>query len=118
MQWCDDVKPTDHGLYDGLGHLDQLLVDLNRQVTQHLSVLCQVEIFQTVFVLFWSVLSHEGLDTKIGSNQNDKICILKTKVIYICPKLSFTELIWEMRHNLAHYHCETLTSSPLYCFRQ
>lgn len=52
---------TNHGLYDGLSHLDELLVDLDGEVAQHLTVLGQVEVLQTVFVLLAGVLHHERL---------------------------------------------------------
>ena len=34
------------------------------QVAQYLPVLCQVKVFQTVFVLFWSVLHLKRLKKK------------------------------------------------------
>lgn len=52
---------TYHGLEDVLHAFDQLLVDLDGQVTDHLSVLCQVEVGQTVFILPLCVVLHEGL---------------------------------------------------------
>lgn len=52
---------TYHGLEDVLHAFDQLLVDLDGQVTDHLSVLCQVEVGQTVFILPRCVVLHEGL---------------------------------------------------------
>lgn len=52
---------TYHGLEDVLHAFDQLLVDLDGQVTDHLSVLCQVEVGQTVFILPLRVVLHEGL---------------------------------------------------------
>lgn len=52
---------TYHGLEDVLHAFDQLLVDLDGQVTDHLSVLCQVEVGQTVFILSLCVVLHEGL---------------------------------------------------------
>lgn len=52
---------TNHGLEDVLHAFDQLLVDLDGQVTDHLSVLRQVKVGQTVFVLSRRVVLHEGL---------------------------------------------------------
>lgn len=46
------MELTDHWLYDAFCHLYELLVDLDGEVTQHLSVLCQVKVLQAVFVLF------------------------------------------------------------------
>lgn len=52
---------TYHGLEDVLHAFDQLLVDLDGQVADHLSVLCQVEVGQTVLVLPRRVVLHELL---------------------------------------------------------
>lgn len=61
---------TYHGLEDVLHAFDQLLVDLDGQVTDHLSVLCQVEVGQTVFVLPRCVVFHEGLSTDDKKKRN------------------------------------------------
>lgn len=42
---------TYHGMQDVLHAFNQLLVDLDGQVADHLSVLCQVEVGQRVFIL-------------------------------------------------------------------
>lgn len=55
-------KLTDHRLYDAFGHFNELLVDLDGEIAQHLSVLRQVKVLQTVFVLFGCVLRHEHLN--------------------------------------------------------
>lgn len=52
---------TYHGLEDVLHAFDQLLVDLDGQVADHLSVLCEVEVGQTVLVLPRRVVLHELL---------------------------------------------------------
>lgn len=52
---------TYHGLQDVLHALDELLVDLDGQVADHLPVLCQVKVGQAVFVLPLSVMLHKGL---------------------------------------------------------
>lgn len=52
---------TYHGLEDVLHAFNQLLVDLDGQVADHLSVLCQVEVRQTVLILPRRVVLHEGL---------------------------------------------------------
>lgn len=62
---------TYHGLEDVLHAFDQLLVDLDGQVTDHLSVLCQVEVGQTVFILPRCVVLHEGL-RRTDRLENDK----------------------------------------------
>ena len=56
------MQLTDHGLHDALGHLDELLVDLDGEVAQHLPVLGQVKVLQAVLVLLARVLGHERLD--------------------------------------------------------
>lgn len=58
------MELTNHGLDDPFSHLDELLVDLDGEVTQHLSVLRQVEVLQAVFVLFACVLCHKCLKHK------------------------------------------------------
>lgn len=58
------IQLTNHGLYDPFCHLNELLVDLDGEVTQHLTVFCQVKVLQTVFVLFAGVLRHKGLYKK------------------------------------------------------
>lgn len=47
---------------DALGHLDELLVDLDGEVAQHLAILGQVEVLQTVLVLLRRVLRHKPLN--------------------------------------------------------
>lgn len=44
MLRCILTQLTNHGLYDGLSHLDELLVDLDGEVTQHLAILGQVKV--------------------------------------------------------------------------
>lgn len=61
---------TDHGLHDVLCHLDELLVDLDGEVTQHLAVLCQVKVLQAVLILFGCVLSHKRLGTQQDRNES------------------------------------------------
>lgn len=68
---------TYHGLEDVLHAFDQLLIDLDGQVTDHLSVLCQVEVGQTVFILPRRVVLHEGL--RHTDTQRYKLKKLKTK---------------------------------------
>lgn len=58
------MQLTYHGLYDSFSHLDELLIDLDGEVTQHLSVLCQVKVLQAVFVLFACVVRHKCLNKK------------------------------------------------------
>ena len=55
------MELTDHGLHDALRHLDELLVDLDGEVTEHLPVLGQVKVLQAVLVLLARVLGHERL---------------------------------------------------------
>lgn len=88
---------TNHWLDDAFSHLDELLVDLDAQVTQNLAVLGQVEVLQTVFVLFGGVLSHEGLMGKEHMTLDRK---------------------WGVTYFLTFTWSSNLTSSPLYCFRQ
>lgn len=52
---------TYHWLQDVLHGLDELLVDLDGQVADHLPVLGQVEVGQAVFVLPQGVVLHEFL---------------------------------------------------------
>lgn len=52
---------TDHGLEYALCYLNELLVDLDGEVAQHLAVLGQVKVLQTVLVLLRRVLCHETL---------------------------------------------------------
>lgn len=59
-------KLTDHGLNDAFCHFDELLVDLDGEITQHLSVLSQVKVLQTVLVLFGRVLCHKCLMKKMS----------------------------------------------------
>lgn len=59
-------KLTDHGLNDAFCHFDELLVDLDGEITQHLSVLSQVKVLETVFVLFGRVLCHKCLMKKMS----------------------------------------------------
>lgn len=59
---------TDHGLQDVLHTLDELLVDLNGQITQNLPVLGQVKVGETVIVLFRSVMLHELLEREEGQS--------------------------------------------------
>lgn len=53
--------PTDHGLHHALCYSDELLIDLDGEVTQNLPILGQVKVLQAVLVLLGSVLCHEGL---------------------------------------------------------
>lgn len=69
----NNVLLTDHRLDDAFRHPDELLVDLDGQVAQHLSILGQVEVLQTVFILFGCVLHHERLET----NHNMMTCQLE-----------------------------------------
>lgn len=55
---------TYHWLQDVLHGLDELLVDLDGQVADHLPVLSQVEVGQAVFVLPQGVALHEFLKGK------------------------------------------------------
>ncbi len=59
---------TDHGLQDVLHTLDELLVDLNGQITQNLPVFGQVKVGETVIVLFRSVMLHELLEREEGQS--------------------------------------------------
>lgn len=59
---------TDHGLQDVLHRLDELLVDLNGQIAQNLPVLGQVEVGETVIVLFRGVMLHELLEREGEEN--------------------------------------------------
>lgn len=56
---------TDHGLQDAPGDVDELLVDLDGEVAQHLAVLSQVKVLQAVLVLLRRVLGHETLNRKL-----------------------------------------------------
>lgn len=61
---------TDHGLQHALSYSNELLVDLDAQVTQNLPVLSQVKVLQAVLVLFWCVLGHECLRDKNHTRLN------------------------------------------------
>lgn len=56
---------TDHGLQDAPGDVDELLVDLDGEVAQHLAVLSQVKVLEAVLVLLHRVLGHETLNRKL-----------------------------------------------------
>lgn len=55
---------TDHGLEYTLCYLDELLINLDREVAQHLPVFGQVKVLQTVLVLLRCVLCHETLNRR------------------------------------------------------
>lgn len=55
---------TDHWVQDILHTLDELLVNLNGQITKNLTILSQVKVGQTVFILLWSVKLHKLLRKK------------------------------------------------------
>lgn len=52
---------TYHRLQNTLGDLNELLVDLNGKVTQHLTIFSEVKVLKTVLILLGSILSHEAL---------------------------------------------------------
>lgn len=52
---------TYHRLQHTLGDFNELLVDLNGKVTQHLTVFSEVEVLKTVLILLGRVPSHEAL---------------------------------------------------------
>lgn len=52
---------TYHRLQHTLGDFNELLVDLNGKVTQHLTVFSEVKVLKTVLILLGGVLSHEAL---------------------------------------------------------
>lgn len=87
---------TDHGLQCGLGYFDKLLIDHDGQITQNLPVLRQVEVLQTVLVLFRRVLSHEGL---WGDQRR------------------FSDQTWEGNNRFSYkrWKCATAVSPPLHC---
>ena len=72
------VELTDHGLHDALGHLDELLVDLDGEVAQHLPVLGQVKVLQAVLVLLARVLGHERLGGGGGRRRQRELSLNKT----------------------------------------
>lgn len=55
---------TNHGLELALRYLNELLVDLDGEVAQHLAVLGQVKVLQAVLVLLRCVLRHETLSKR------------------------------------------------------
>ena len=59
---------TYHGLNDAFCYLNELLVDLDGEVTQHLSVLGQVKVLQAVFILFVCVLWRICLNKNTSSH--------------------------------------------------
>lgn len=61
---------TDHGLQDAPCNVDELLVDLDGEVAQHLAILSQVKVLQAVLVLLRCVLGHETLSRKQKSKTN------------------------------------------------
>lgn len=75
------LKLTYHGLHDALGHLDELLVDLDGEVAQNLPVLGQVEVLQAVFVLLARVLGHERLH---NNNNNTRV---ESSLTYLATNL-------------------------------
>lgn len=58
--WCLSV-PTNHGLHHAFRYSDELLIDLDGEVTQNLPILSQVKVLQAVLVLLGGVLCHERL---------------------------------------------------------
>lgn len=62
-QWVPEscCPLTYHRLQHTLGDFNELLVDLNGKVTQHLAVFSEVEVLKTVLILLGRILSHEAL---------------------------------------------------------
>lgn len=72
--WSVVPPPTYHWLQDVLHAFDQLLVDLDGQVTDHLSVLCQVKVGQAVLILPGCIVLHKDLGQK-QSKKPWNICL-------------------------------------------
>lgn len=58
---------TYHRLQQALGDFNELLVDLNGKVAQHLAVFSEVKILKTVLILLRRILSHEALQRQMGA---------------------------------------------------
>lgn len=58
---------TYHRLQEALGDFNELLVDLNGKIAQHLAVFSEVKVLKTVLILLCSVLSHEALQRETGA---------------------------------------------------